>query len=389
MCAKVSPSFKDENRELRKQIGCMNGIFQLFDRHHFPTRRRISSQNHKRPLPGAHHNIDPGHATKTAMEKDQEDARKESRVSFESSQTSCSSSCSSMLSSFDSNKTAQPEAISFIQIKIPVTPLQTTTMKEQNTSLARGQKSLDLRDVVKDSMYRETRGLSIKSKAKDERRCSVLKHIDSPRPSQQFKSGQSRVIVSDASSIQDICKLQEATKKYKDERLALPRFSYDERESRDTLKSTIQRKELPRLSLDSRASNMKSSALQSRSNFLLQDLHMGNENSSQVLPSNQDTVSNKRSSTVMAKLMGLEAFSDVTPTGESRIIKIKSCANIDSVSRSPKPAGMGKHTQDPSSPNVSQKDPASPHFGNTNSVSETDFTLKVSTRTSSMEAARY
>ncbi|CAI9752750.1 unnamed protein product [Fraxinus pennsylvanica] len=369
MCAKALPSFTDEDQDLRKQIGCMNGIFQLFDRHHFPTRRRISSQNHKRLLPGAHHhNMNPRHATETVKGKDLEEARKESRISFESSRASCSSSsCSSMLSSSDSNKMAQPEAISFIPKKNRETPHQTTAMKEQNTSFATGQQSLDLRDVVKDSMYRETRGLSIKSKAKDERRGSVLKHIDSPRPSQQFKTGQSWVAVSNG-SIQDLGKLQEITQKYKDERPALPRFSYDERESRDTLNSTIQRKELPRLSLDSRASTVKSSALQSRSNFLLRDLHIGNENSSQVLPSNQEPGSNKRSSNVVAKLMGLEAFSDVISTSESRIIKIKSCADIDSVSRSPKPAGMGKHTQDSCSPRVLQKDPASSNLGNANSV---------------------
>ncbi|CAA2996065.1 Hypothetical predicted protein [Olea europaea subsp. europaea] len=355
MCAKVVPSFTDENRDLRKQIGCMNGIFQLFDRHHFPSRRHISSQNHKRLLPGI-------------VERDLEEAQKESRVSFESSRASCSSSsCSSMLSSSDYNKMTQPEAITFIPKIIRETSHQTTAMKERNTSFATGQQSIDLWDVVKDSMYRETRGLSISSKAKDERRGSVLKHIDSPRPSQQYKSGQSRVAVSDK-SIQDLGKLQEVTEKYKDERLALPRFSYDGRESQDTLNSTIQRKELPRLSLDSRASTVKSSALQSRSNFLLQDLQIGNENSSQVLPSNQEPGSNKRSSNVVAKLMGLEAFSDVISTNESRIIKIKSCADIDSVSRSPKPAGIGKHTQDSCSPRVLQKDPASPHLGNANSI---------------------
>ncbi|CAI9758701.1 unnamed protein product [Fraxinus pennsylvanica] len=365
MCAKVLPSFTDENQDLQKQTGCMNGIFQLFDRHHFPTCWRVGSQNPKRLLPGAHHNMDPRHATKTAREKNLE-AQKELRVSFESSQASCSSSsCSSMLSSFDSHKMALPEAISFIQTKIRETPLQTTTTKEQNTSFATGQQSLDLQDVVKDSMYRETRGLPIKSKAKDERRGSVLKHIDSPRPSQQFKSGQSGVAVSDG-SIHDLCKLHEVTEKYKDERLALPRFSYDERESRDTLKSTL--KEHPRLSLDSRASSTKSPSLQSRSNFLLRDLHMGNEDSSQVLPSDQELGSNKRSPSVVEKLMGLEALSDVISTSESRIIKIQSCAGTDFISRSPKPAGMGKQTQDPCSPRVLQKDPALPHLGNANSV---------------------
>lgn len=47
------PSLRDENRDLRKQIGCMNGIFQIFDPHHFLTgRRRISSRTNKRLLQG-------------------------------------------------------------------------------------------------------------------------------------------------------------------------------------------------------------------------------------------------------------------------------------------------------------------------------------------------
>lgn len=45
-------SSRDEKRDLRKQIGCMNGIFQIFDRHHFITGRRISSCSSKRPLQG-------------------------------------------------------------------------------------------------------------------------------------------------------------------------------------------------------------------------------------------------------------------------------------------------------------------------------------------------
>jgi len=30
-------SMKDENQELQKQIGCISGFFQLFDRHRFLT----------------------------------------------------------------------------------------------------------------------------------------------------------------------------------------------------------------------------------------------------------------------------------------------------------------------------------------------------------------
>lgn len=37
MAAKLLHSLTDDNIDLEKQIGCMNGIFQLFDRQHILT----------------------------------------------------------------------------------------------------------------------------------------------------------------------------------------------------------------------------------------------------------------------------------------------------------------------------------------------------------------
>lgn len=49
MSAKFIYSLTDENPDLQKQIGCMNGIFQLFDRHRFLPAKRINGHhNHKR-----------------------------------------------------------------------------------------------------------------------------------------------------------------------------------------------------------------------------------------------------------------------------------------------------------------------------------------------------
>lgn len=50
MAAKLLHSLADDNPDLQKQIGCMNGIFQIFDRHQVLTGRRIS--HHKRLPPG-------------------------------------------------------------------------------------------------------------------------------------------------------------------------------------------------------------------------------------------------------------------------------------------------------------------------------------------------
>lgn len=49
MAAKLLQSLTEENPDLSKQIGCMTGIFQLFDRQHLATGRRITG--HPRRLP--------------------------------------------------------------------------------------------------------------------------------------------------------------------------------------------------------------------------------------------------------------------------------------------------------------------------------------------------
>ncbi|KAI3452202.1 hypothetical protein Pfo_008867 [Paulownia fortunei] len=360
MPAKTMSSLTDENQDLRKQIGCMNGIFQLFDRHHILTGRRISSHSHKRLVQGAQHQLDPQYATKAVMEKGLEAQKEKPRISTESSRASySSSSCSSTFSSLDFNRVAQPETLSLRQISIPESTFQITATKEQRPSLTKGMQSLDLRDVVKDSMYREARGLSIKSLANDERRGTVMKHIDSPRPSLQSKSGKPKATGYEGST-RVLAKVHEGTKNSKDERLALPRFSYDGRESRETFKSAMKHKELPRLSLDSKASSMKCSALESRFNCLGRDLHMENENSSQVLPLNQEPGSHNRTSSVVAKLMGLDAFPDTNSTDESRTPTIKSCPKEAFLSQLTSTAEESKQNQVTHSPRVSQNNPASP-----------------------------
>lgn len=52
MSSGIPSSVKDAHHDLRKQIGCVNVIFQLFDRHHFFTGRRSDCHNNKRPVTG-------------------------------------------------------------------------------------------------------------------------------------------------------------------------------------------------------------------------------------------------------------------------------------------------------------------------------------------------
>ncbi|KAK4417585.1 hypothetical protein Salat_2171200 [Sesamum alatum] len=260
----------------------------------FLTGRRVAATATatKRLLQGVQHDLDPQYATKDGIEKVLEVQKEKPRISTESSRASySSSSCSSTFSSLDCNRIAQSERLALRQINIPESPFQITAVKEQKPSLTKGKQSLDLRDVVKDSMYREARCLSIKSLANDERSGTV----------------------------------QDGTKNSKDDRLTLHRFSYDGRESGESFKSGMKQKELPRLSLDSKASSMKSSA---RLNFLSQDLHVENENPSLMFQMNQEPGGHNRTSSVVAKLMGLEAFPDTISTNEGRTPTIKSCAKV-------------------------------------------------------------
>ncbi|GER45293.1 protein LONGIFOLIA 2 [Striga asiatica] len=293
MSAKTMSSLRDENRDLRKQIGCMNGILQLFDRHH------------KRLLQGTQHQLEPQYAARAVSEKALESHKENPIISTESSRASyTSSSCSSTFSSLDFNQTTQPETLSLRQKNKSESPFPITPTKEP--------RSLDLRDVVKDSMHREARGLPIKTRApkKDENKGTVMKYVDSPRLPHQSKPKTLNPSVISKGSSQVLGGAHEITRISKNERqaLGLHRFSYDGGESRDGLRWTAKQKELPRLSLDSKTSSMKKSlAEKSRSNFLDRDPHVENEN-----------LSHNRTSSIVAKLMGLENFPDPSFTDENR-----------------------------------------------------------------------
>ncbi|XP_011085682.1 protein LONGIFOLIA 2 [Sesamum indicum] len=362
MSAKILPSSRHENRNSRKQIRCMNSIFHLFDRHHLLAGWKMSSHNHKRLLPGPQQELEPNKLKAVT------DVQKEKpRVYMETSQASLSSSsCAFASSSLDYNRTAEPETLPLGQINISESPLQITAMIEQQPSSTRGLQSPDIRDVVKDSMYREARSLTIKSVANDERKVTVMKHIDSPRPLQQSKFGKPKAPVYEGST-RVFPKVLEGTKNSKDELLTLPRFSYDGRESRDSFKTAMKLKERPRLSLDSKASSFKSSALESRLNFVGQDMHIGNKNSS-----HQEPGSHTRTSSIIAKLMGLDAFPDTISTDENPVTNIKSSPSprVASPSKLSTKAEESKQNQVSFSQPGLEKNPASssPRSRNASSI---------------------
>lgn len=195
---------------------------------------------------------------------------------MESSRTSfSSSSCSSSFSSLDCNKSTQEP---------------------------QPNESLDFRDVVKDSIYKEARGLSIKTltKEKDEfKKKNAFKHRDSPRP-----DSKSRIAMQMNESLRVLARLKEAHceeeprpsfESKTSSKIHLvsrdsPRYSYD---GRDDAKLVSKLKESPRLSLDSSTDSCKISM---------------NRKSPKSLSFEQESSSQTRHSVVVAKLMGLEAM---------------------------------------------------------------------------------
>nr|POF19182.1 protein longifolia 1 [Quercus suber] len=416
MAAKLLHSLADDNQDLQKQIGCMTGILQLFDRPNALTGRRIS---HKRLPPGNSH-FNSGSleresnnvyhrqaATEMNLNKNMNERQ---RISTESSRVSFYSSCSSNLSSLDCNKTAQLETSSFDQIIFPETPSRDPEINQPSNSPHLGQQPLNLRDVVKDSMYRESKGLSIKTTTREEAVGRAVKHRNSPRPLQLSKSVDgSRGVgvnmkqnapVDLKESLQVLAKLQEAPWYHSEAKEVpissheakygswssvsrdAPRFSYDGREinrlsfeSRENLKSTIKLKELPRLSLDSREGSFRGSNSDSKPNRLSKNFQNGGNSNDEAHNPQQSsgTGTQKRPTSVVAKLMGLETLPDSALAGDNQLGVIKTCSvegTSDPFSKSSKTNELNRAIRMPKSPRNSSKDPTSPRWRNS------DFVMK-------------
>ncbi|KAL1809645.1 hypothetical protein ACET3Z_026635 [Daucus carota] len=350
MSSKVLHSVTDKGTDVQNQLGCMSGIFQLFGRQYFLTGRRVNGHSHKRLPSGQYVN----HGMEKSGTRQETPVGKEKLMApVEPSRTSFSSSCSSStFSSADWNKKAQSEPSSSCQssfTKITSPPLLT---RQPSSSPHLLPQSLDIRDIVKDSMYRETNRLSVKT-TKEKVGVKAMKHIDSPRPFQQHKSVNTKLTRNDG-SLRTVGKSRGAPRTAKEQKYSsptltprdAPRYSYDERISQDKLKSTAKLKELPRLSLDSRERCIRVSASQSRSNY--QPIERGTENgiSRQTTSLNQEPGSNKRPSAIVARLMGLEP----TPDESQSLLKEDS----DAMSRTSRIYDKSKQNQVTGSPIVSR-----------------------------------
>ncbi|XP_029125517.1 protein LONGIFOLIA 1 isoform X2 [Cajanus cajan] len=200
-----------------------------------------------------------------------------------------SSSRSSSMSSLEFNRTIHIEPPSISQIKIPENSNSAAAAMKQGNQ---GHQSLDFYDIVKESMHRDVHGLSVRTVAKEEKKGRILKYIDSPRPLESPKSVNTRVMAAWDS----------------------PRLSYDGRDTQDTFKSATKPRELPRLSLDSREGSIKSFNEGTKSRSLLKGPQKGYGSSSTMLKQLQEAETSRRPSSVVARLMGLEAFPDCAQT---------------------------------------------------------------------------
>ncbi|PIN07624.1 hypothetical protein CDL12_19808 [Handroanthus impetiginosus] len=337
MAARLSHSFTDENPDLQKQIRCMTGIFQLFDRQHILIGGRHMVGHSPKRLPPGDSNFNGGTSEgdsnnaqlrSSSTEKySQKNIQEKQRISTESSRASFSSSSrSSSFSSLDCNRATQLEPASFDRIIFPETTSRDTTMGLQSSSTQCTRQSLDLRDFVKDSMYREVQSLSVKAKTMGEAADSVMKNRDSPRPQSKIIDG------SQAPSYRnDSRQLFRSSSFHSKEGSSFsvvrdaPRFSYDGREvnrepfdSQDVSKSILKLKELPRLSLGSRQGSMRSLDADSKSDIFMKSMQRDSVEFDAKVPSVQQSPGHQaRPPSVVAKLMGLETLPDSVSSGDT------------------------------------------------------------------------
>ncbi|KAL9170410.1 hypothetical protein ABFS82_04G143700 [Erythranthe guttata] len=368
MAAKLLHSLTDDNPDLQKQIGCMTGIFQLFDRQNMLTgSRRIVGHTPQRLLPGnSHYDVgtlerDSSSSYIRSSSREKYPHKNTQRVSTESSRASFSSSSrSSSFSSLDCNRATQLEPASFDRMIFPETPSRDPAMTLQNSST---RQSVDLRDFVKDSIYKEIHGLSNKHKTKTE----DANYRDSPRLRSKYTDN------TPAAYLKEPRELLRSSSYHAKEGSSFsvvkdaPRFSYDGREINrtrfDGSNSALKLKDLPRLSLDSREGSMRNSLASdsSKPNSFLKTMQ---KKDSVVFNETQ-----ARPPSVVAKLMGLETLpehvssSNGTNTGSGSGRSYPDEEFVNNLGLFEK-MDVNKPMQVPISPKNSKKEPSSPRWRN-------------------------
>ncbi|TVU38067.1 hypothetical protein EJB05_11417 [Eragrostis curvula] len=342
-------AFSDDMPEFGRQMGCMAGIFQIFDRQRLITGRRGGRQAQKRlPPPPASGNtpeksssnvpVQSPSTPKIILEKTFSKCTTEnSSLSNESSRASSSSSSCSSFSSLDGNKSVQHELPytneePFVQRSLKSSP----ALKGTDMNTKPGHTNVGFRDIVKDSINRDTGGLTVKTSVQEARRNGQYK--DSPRPVLLSKSMDGTIVIGIDRSTNVPANVTESSRRFQEQ----SRFSCDDRrllrpaETQESKRASTRLKELPRLSLDSRKESLspslrlKNSSYKRTDDILLETLKP------------QDSPSHRRANSVIAKLMGLEEATvatgvliagDYEPSRSPRTVQV---TQYEQPSRSPR-----------------------------------------------------
>jgi hypothetical protein len=224
-----------------------------------------------------------------------------SSLSNESSRASSSSLSCSSFSSLDGNKSVQQELPYvneelFVQRSLKNSP----SLKGTDMNSKPGHPNVAFRDIVKDSINRDTGGLMVKTSVQEARRNGQYK--DSPRPVLLSKSMDGSIVIGIDRSTNVPANVTESSRRIQEQ----SRFSCDDRrllrpaETQESKRASTRLKELPRLSLDSRKESLSPSSRLRNSNYKRTDDTLIDT----LKP--QDSPSHRRASSVIAKLMGLE-----------------------------------------------------------------------------------
>ncbi|PUZ69780.1 hypothetical protein GQ55_2G138700 [Panicum hallii var. hallii] len=327
---------EDRRPDFHRQVGCVTGILQAFDRRH------PLASSHKRLLPPT-----AGHALSSSpsvggdctrfspQEKNSSKtwAENQRTPAAEMSQTSYSSSPSSSFSSLDGNRSTQQDLSSTDRMLFPersfkCSPMLKSSFDSENglhypddvlikpdnmTSAQSSLPTLGIKNLVKDSIYKDSRDSSVRVFNGDEVKDHPFNFGDPPRqldgPPRNSTQGKSKGLMDINESLRVLAKLREASWAPSESghhaRLSCdaPQFSYDGKEAASRMR------EVPRLSLDIKEGHLWNRELNSRSKPILSSSDRSSSNSTGSnagLETQQEHPACKRLPSVVAKLMGLE-----------------------------------------------------------------------------------
>lgn len=330
-------------------------------------------------------------ASGSSLESDSDEKNSDSnvlerqRTFSELSRPSFSSlSPSSSFSSIDYNRATQYEPTSFDRITFPDSPSMEAEMSLKSSSPQFSRRNLDLRDFVKDSMYREVQGLSSKTKTKEAVGDPAMKYRDSPRLQSQIRDGshasyldtRQRIHADLNESVRVLAELQDAPWYHNEPRGLMRSSSYHAKEtsrsiSRDAPRFSCDGREVnrgPFDSLDIRSGPKWSTSTDCDSNLFSRSLEKVRDESRGKAQSVHCTPGRQaRPPSVVAKLMGLEMLPNCVSSSNTNTSSGWSYPEKDFAKLSRSSAKADPSLNQSNSSKNFRKDPCSPRWRNPDS----------------------